>query len=298
MPYSSIDRSIWHDPWFCALPQDARLLFVYCWSSPLVNPACCYRIRLDSVARDAGFGGEADPRFAEAVRLLHPRVQYFATDGYLWVPGFVHHQTGSRDYLKGVANCLAREVPPHIAARVVAHNRRLGIHLEWEPPETVPAEEEEPAGVPDTVSRPSLDGAQTGVNTTPQDKNIIVRAARARQAPESDPEPGRCGWCVNPKGNGAPLVHRLLQFCHDTYKAKRGMCPTLSPPKDGAVLKGIMGTGKTEEAVRQVYAAYLESDDPFVERAGWSLAMFRTKFDAVALGIKRGTVDDGGFYDG
>ena len=301
MPYSSIDRSIWHDPWFCALPQDARLLFVYCWSSPLVNPACCYRIRLDSVARDAGFDGEGDPRFSEAMHLLHPRVRYFTAEGYLWVPGFVHHQTGSRDYLKGVANCLTREVPPHIAAQVVAHNARLGIALDWEPPETIPPMATDEPYLPDTVSTPSLDHPDTTVLTTPHHTTThLARGGRATipASPDPDPEPGRCGWCVNPKGNGAPLVHRLLQFCHDTYKAAKGRCPTLSPAKDGAVLKGILATGKTEEVVRQVWEAYVLSDDDFIAKSGWSVAMFRTKFDAISLSLDGQLRDDEGFYEG
>jgi hypothetical protein len=143
------------------------MLYLWSWTNTNVNAACCYKVVLEDVARVCCFA-DAD-EVSEAIAELDNRVVYFEDVAYLWVPSFIHHQTSSELYLRGVARCLETEVPSLIALQVLRHNAKLGITIPYKwayRPDTV---------LPDTVS----------TNTTQEQHNTtqLPSASRKRSRP-------------------------------------------------------------------------------------------------------------------
>jgi len=138
-----------------------------------------------------------------------------------------------------------------------------------------------PQGRPDAPQGKPL--PETTTETTTPDPPPLTSQATSKEG-----VPKTCGWCAKPRTE-AEGVHYLLQQVHDRYRSAFGDCPTLSPGRDGALLKKLLGSGKAEAAILGVYDKYLKLDDEWYIKHGYDIPGFCRDYDGLKLRRKQQT---------
>lgn len=70
-----------------------------------------------------------------------------------------------------------------------------------------------------------------------------------------------------------PVVDGLLRHYHDLFVARHDVKPKISGGKDGALLKQLVSTWGEDE-VRRLLTLYVQGNDPWAQRTGWTIAGF------------------------
>ncbi len=77
--------------------------------------------------------------------------------------------------------------------------------------------------------------------------------------------------------------HRaLMDFYHDGFVARFGDKPDIKGSKDGATISRLLKTYGFE-TVRERLQRYLDSDDPFIRQAGYTIGVFSIKWDSLTV---------------
>lgn len=84
-----LDTKMWSDPWFEGLKPNAKLLFIYLWSSPHKNLPCLYEISKKTMAHETGLSLK---EIKKLLPELNPKVVYYEQDHIIWVVNSVRRQ--------------------------------------------------------------------------------------------------------------------------------------------------------------------------------------------------------------
>lgn len=118
-------------------------------------------------------------------------------------------------------------------------------------------------------------------------KNNQSKNNQKEQPKKNLTQPRGCGYCNNPSME-TKGVHFLMQKAHDGFKKLRGECPaSQNKGRDYKIFRELLDLNYTEQEIINRYAAYLKSDDEFITNGGYSIPIFKTKFDTFSSNGKK-----------
>ena len=93
---------------------------------------------------------------------------------------------------------------------------------------------------------------------------------------------------VKKKDSSLSAVKTLIDFYHDSFVKKFGEKPVIDGKKDGAIIKGLLGT-YSEEKLKGLIGAFFESTDQFIVNSGYTIGVFKTQINKlISTGGKGG----------
>jgi len=129
MPRRSFDDSYWGDPFVQELNKDAKLLFAYLWTNKRCNSAGLYEITPKTIAFETGIEIENLPMLIEQ---LEEKVKWLKDENIIWVRNFLKHQPKSPQFLKSVAECLARTSSNGVVKEFLEYYGSLGVSIPYQ----------------------------------------------------------------------------------------------------------------------------------------------------------------------
>lgn len=103
--YRNIHTRIWTDAWFCELPVDAKLLFVYLFSNPSASVSGLYEIPKRNISLDTGI---AIDRVSEILNTFSDAGKVYYGNGVVWVVNLSKYNN-SGDSIK-IQRCIEKDV--------------------------------------------------------------------------------------------------------------------------------------------------------------------------------------------
>lgn len=217
--------------------------------------------------------------------------------GVVTVPNWGKHQNldsigrraeKQREYTKRYREkqkAIASEIIP-ISESAVQVNEEIGMNEANEDAVNVEENSQEEIGNANEnltiISHDANSDDDGNANVSALDKNKNKNKKENKKGDsQANPPPMACGWCERPTSNDSGVTH-VLQRMHDLYKVRFGICPMISPGKDGTQVKRLM-QNHPESMILEVYGKYLGISEPFFERQGWPIGTFVSQFNGILM---------------
>lgn len=179
-------------------------------------------------------------------------------DRFMEFPSFSKHQIGLRHDRESPST-----IPPNPNA-LETEQRRSSAGVE---PESVQSD-----------SAPSIRPSRSESPRASEEDSLLSLSSDESNSGTQDAS-AECSWCSKPIADTGGTRY-LLQRWHDLYRDTRGVCPTIKPRRDGGILKGLLTSGRSEADVTAAMGRYLQDQDSFVSKNGYSLQLFSSRIDA------------------
>lgn len=110
-------QAIWADPWFVALPPDAKLIFLWAITNEHSNLAGLYVVAEETIRHETKF---SQARLTKALEMVHPKMGYVRESGVVCVPSRPKYaRTKSPQIAKSIVTAV-RECPvPEIQSHYI-----------------------------------------------------------------------------------------------------------------------------------------------------------------------------------
>lgn len=120
-------QAIWADPWFVALPPDAKLIFLWAITNEHSNLAGVYVVAEETIRHETKF---TEGRLRKALEVVHPKMGYRAESGTVCVPSRPKHVRSktpqiAKSIVRAVADCAHTEIQAFYL-RKYGHSAWLG----------------------------------------------------------------------------------------------------------------------------------------------------------------------------
>lgn len=120
MPERGFNSEFWDDDFIAPLPLEAKMLFMYLFTSPLCNPAGVYKIALSTISGHTGLPLE---RLPELFKALSGKIIWVREENTVWVKNFIKRQAKSPKFLVAAAKYLSSTTNKSLVEEVLKYNK-------------------------------------------------------------------------------------------------------------------------------------------------------------------------------
>jgi hypothetical protein len=171
MSFRKFDTGCWEDPWFEALPEDGKLLFIYLWTNKTCNPAGMYRITKERVQFNCGISLD------KHIEDLKPKVCWDAKENIVWVKNFFRHQRQNSKFSEAAVKVI-QQFPCKFKYEFYEYNKDILTHDQIPPlPPINRTETEAEAEESSTVVEPHTNPISSD-NGNRKEKALYLEAVR------------------------------------------------------------------------------------------------------------------------